>query len=359
MDPLTHAISGAALARAFPKQPLPHSQFILLALLSMAPDADILLRFFSDTVYLQHHRGLTHSLLMLPLWAWLVFSLGSRRIKQHPGMPWLIGLALLLHICLDLITTFGTMILAPFSDWRASLDLLFIIDPFLTACLLLPLLPGLIWKQHVRKLGVLSLLLMFSYLGLTFSNQQQAINLAKKTHPNAIAVNALPLAFSPWHWQMIVTYPNHYVRAEVNLKPGFPGTSMLFDESFVTGLLSSKITGPDNILWQELPAMHTVKQAQGLPGTAFYAWFARYPVLLKQHADYIEFGDLAFGGGAPGVRPAFQLHIDLKDGASESNSALSAHASGITHPRAWLIWRDNRKSELTLISAPFKWLQSE
>ena len=59
MDPLTHAISGAALARAFPQHPLPGKQILFLVLLTMAPDADIILRFFSETVYLQHHRGLT------------------------------------------------------------------------------------------------------------------------------------------------------------------------------------------------------------------------------------------------------------------------------------------------------------
>jgi len=353
MDPLTHAISGAALARAFPKHPLPRRPFIFLVLLTMAPDADILLRIFSDTVYLQHHRGLTHSLLMIPLWGWLIFSQCSRQMKNQPMMPWLIGLALLLHIFLDLITTFGTMILSPFSDWRASLDLVFIIDPLFTGCLLIPLLLGLKWRSHARQLAIFSLMLMCAYLGLAFSNQQKAIALAKKAHPDAIAVNALPLAFSPWNWQLIITYPDYYVRAAVNLKPGFSGTRVLFDDDFVTGLLSSKITGPDDIFWQKLPAMHTVDEVEALPGTAFYAWFARYPVLLEKNSDYIEFGDLTYGAGAPGVQPTFQLHIDLKGDAPDDGSTLAARAAGNAHPRAWLIWRKSRKSELTFTSAPF------
>jgi len=89
-----------------------------------------------------------------------------------------------------------------------------------------------------------------------------------------------------------------------------------------------------------LPAMRTVAGVEQLPGTAFYLWFARYPVLLKRNSDYIDFGDLAFGSGAPGVRPSFQLHIELKG----------------EHPHAWLIWRGKRRSELTLTSAPFNWL---
>jgi len=357
MDPLTHAISGAALARAFPRKDLPRKQLLLIILLTMAPDADIILRFYSETLYLQHHRGLTHSLLMLPLWGWLIFSLSSKQVRQNPAMPWLIGLALLLHISLDLITTFGTMIMAPFSDMRASLDLLFIIDPLFTGSLLVPLLLGLIWKQHHRKMGILSLVLMCGYLGLVYSNQQQAIELTKKALPDAASYNALPLAFSPYNWQLIAIYPDHYARAAVNLKPEFSGTLPLFDDAFASGLVSTNMTGPDKLTWQQLPAMHSVKEAAGLPGTAFYRWFARYPVLLEMNSEIIKFGDLAFGGGAPGVNPAFQLHIDLK-GNKPSESSMDAHATGRElQPRAWLIWRGDRRSELTLTSAPFNWLK--
>jgi inner membrane protein len=356
MDPLTHAISGAALARAFPKHPLPRTQLIFLVLLTMAPDADILLRVLSDTVYLQHHRGLTHSLLMIPLWGWLIFSLCSRQAKKQSVMPWLIGLALLLHICLDLITTFGTMILSPLSDWRASLDLIFIIDPLFTGCLLIPLLLGLKWKLHARKLAIFSLILMCGYLGLTYNNQQQAIDLARQKQPDASSYNALPMAFSPFHWQLIAIYPDHYARAAVNLNPGFSGTQPLFDEAFANGLISTAMNGPDNIHWQELPAMHTVEDLGSLPGTAFYQWFARYPVLLKQEEDSIKFGDLAFGGGAPGIQPAFQLRIDLNAHMPENSPSLATESA---NPRAWMIWRNKRKSELTLTSAPFNWLQSE
>lgn len=340
MDPLTHAISGAALARAIPKHHLPPLQLIFLMLLTMAPDADIVLRFFSETFYLQHHRGLTHSLLMIPLWGWLAYSLSSKRMKANPTMPWLIGAALFIHIMLDLITTFGTMIIAPFSDWRASLDLVFIIDPFFTATLLLPLLLGLIWRKHKRKMGVVSLSLMCAYLGFAYSNQQQAIDLARRAHPGASGYNALPMAFSPYHWQLIASYADHYARAAVNLKPEFSGTRLLFDEAFANGLISTRMNGPDNIFWQKLPAMQTVAGVEQLPGSAFYLWFARYPVLLEQNEDHIDFGDLAFGSGAPGVRPAFQLHIKLTG----------------DQPRAWLIWRGERKSELALTSAPFQWL---
>lgn len=344
MDPLTHAISGAALARAFPKITLPTKHIWLIILLAMAPDSDIVLRLISDPVYLQHHRGLTHSILMLPLWGWLIFSLSSRQIRKNPAMPWLIGLALLLHIALDVITTYGTMIFAPVSDQRVSLDLLFIIDPLFTACLLIPLLAGLIWKRYARHLSIMSFVLAIAYLLLAYSNQRQGIELARKAHPDASSYHALPMAFSPFNWQLIAAYPNHYARAAVDLKPGFPGLRPWFDDAFATTLLSTSISSPNHLFWQELAAMHTVKDVEQLPGTAFYAWFARFPVLLKQNSTSVDFGDLAFGGGALGVNSSFQLHIDLPNNSTA------------TKAQAWLIWRGDRKSEITQTTSPFNWL---
>ncbi len=356
MDPLTHAISGAALARAFPKQALAGKQVVLLALVAMLPDADVVLRLFSDNIYLLHHRGLTHSLLMLPLWAWLIYSLSSRRMKQQPKLPWLIGAALLLHICLDLITTYGTMILAPVSDWRATLDLVFIIDPLFMACLLIPLLSGLVWKGKRRFLAITGFILAVGYLGLAWSNRQQAIELARKSHPDATAYAALPMAFSPFNWQLIAEYPNHYLRAAVNLMPDFPGTTIFFRQGFVYSLVSTQLTGVDHIHWQELPAMHSDALASKLPGTAFYRWFARYPVLLKKSDNVVEFGDLAFGGGAAGVNPSFLLHIELNPRKQElSNMAAHAATPASEQAQAWLIWRNDRKSKLTFSSAPFDW----
>lgn len=261
-------------------------------------------------------------------------------------MPWLIGLALLLHISLDVITTFGTMLMAPFSDWRASLDLLFIIDPLFTACMLLPLLAGFIWSSHKRQLGALSLALMISYLGLAWNNQQHAIAIAKTSYPGAMAYHALPMAFSPFNWQMIVTFPDHYARAAINLNPAFSGTRPLFSEALVDNLLSTTIAGEDALHWQELPAMHTIANIDTFPGAAFYAWFARFPVVLAQNDDMIELGDLAYGGGAPGTSPSFQLHI-----------AYDHHSAD--HARSWLIWRNGHTSELTTSERPFSWLRQQ
>jgi len=337
MDPLTHAISGVALARAFPKLRLPPRQVALLVLFSMAPDIDILLRLWSDNLYLHYHRGITHSLLMLPLWVWLILACCSKRFTALATLPaYLVGLALLMHIGLDVITTFGTMILAPLSDWRASLDLVFIIDPLFSASLLLPLLCSLIWKQYARSWGMISLAMMCGYLGLAYHNQQQAIQLIKAAQPKAMAYYALPMAFSPFHWQLVAQYPDAYARAAVNLWPAFSGTRKIFDPALVTSLISSRMSEADHLDWQTLPAMHSLNHWERMPGTEFYQWFARFPVLLKDNDHMIEFGDLAYGGGAEGVDASFRLQVDKQVTENVDQP-----------PQAWLIWRGNRKTAIT------------
>jgi membrane-bound metal-dependent hydrolase YbcI (DUF457 family) len=77
LDTLTHALSGALLARATaPKDAPPRSIPRRVAagfFAAAAPDLDFVLAFVSPVFYLEQHRGPTHSVLLLPLWALLLF----------------------------------------------------------------------------------------------------------------------------------------------------------------------------------------------------------------------------------------------------------------------------------------------
>ncbi|MDX8392821.1 MAG: metal-dependent hydrolase [Mariprofundaceae bacterium] len=326
MDPLTHALSGAVLARALPKKPLASAQIALLVLLTMAPDADFVLKFISNTTYLEYHRGITHSLLILPLWTWLFYALLSKTQASIPA--WLIGAAIAMHIGLDLITSFGTMVLAPISDWRAALDLMFIVDPLFTACLLLPLLAITVFRRQARALGIGALLLAASYLALTVWTHQQAMIVVRHAHPHAISHAALPLPFSPFHWRLIADYSDHYTHTGINLAPSFPGSAIFFPDSFVQAYMPP-LNAAEHLRWQTLPAMRGIKNIEMLPGVSFYRWFARFPILLEHDDKHLEFGDLRFGAGIEDAEAPFRLHIEIGE-----------------TPRAWLIWRANRKSPL-------------
>jgi inner membrane protein len=328
MDPITHGISGAALARAFPKKPLPWTQVWLLIGMAMAPDLDYVLHWFSDELYLEYHRGITHSLLMLPLWTWLVVSLLPKRRERNPILPWLIAAAIGMHILLDVITSFGTMILAPLSDWRATLDLVFIVDPIFTGLMLLPLLLMPFAKRLARPLAAVSLALMFAYIGLCAINHHRAMALVARAWPEAPVKAALPLPFSPFHWQLIAAWPDHDEDAAVDLLPAFSGTMSWFPAP-LTGPYAHYLHPAARLQWRQMEAMTEANAPDSVPGMAFYRWFARFPVVLHEGPERREFGDLRFGAGMPDAPPTFSLRLDLKP-----------------KPKAWLVWHGGHATPL-------------
>src|SRR5947208_14736835 len=96
-----------------------------------APDLDFVVAFVGPVEYLENHRGVTHSLVLLPLWALLLSWVLAKILREPRGWRALYGvtaLGLALHIAGDVITSFGTMVLAPFSNWRAAIGTTFIID---------------------------------------------------------------------------------------------------------------------------------------------------------------------------------------------------------------------------------------
>lgn len=323
MDPLTHAATGAAFAGAL-RDRLPPRAGWLMALLAVAPDADYLLRFVSDTVYLRYHRGVTHSLLLLPLWTWLAYALMPKARARYPLLPWAICVVLLLHILLDLLTSFGTMIFAPISDARFAWDLVFIIDPLFTALILLPWMASLVWRRFAQAFCRGALAAGVAYVCVCSVIHDHALAIARNAHPQAKAVYALPYPFSPFHWQLIAAYPNRFERTYVDLWPGFPGSSPFFPKSFTSPYLAH-LRPPQDLAWQGLERM---AENDIVPGVRFYRWFARFPVLLKDDGKRIEYGDLRFGAGQFADSP-FRLLIERGSPG-----------------QAWLIWRGERKTLL-------------
>ena len=160
MDTLTHALSGALLARA--TAPGGESARRSLArriaagfLACASPDLDIVIALFGPVAYLENHRGATHSLILLPLWA-LLYSWILARILREPAREGKAGwralygitaMGLALHIAGDWITGFGTMVLAPFSDYRAALGTTFIIDLWFSGIIVIGLIVSAIFRK--------------------------------------------------------------------------------------------------------------------------------------------------------------------------------------------------------------------
>lgn len=170
MDTITHGIAGALIGKAafggedlFASRTMSRGRLITWSLMAGAifPDADVLRDIFSHDrlLIITWHRSITHSLVLLPLWALLLAAvtrgLARYRKWEAPAFPLLFAIyaaGILSHILLDLVTTFGTMIWSPLAWSRPAWDLLFIVDFTLTAVLLVPQLLAWVYA-HPEKAG--------------------------------------------------------------------------------------------------------------------------------------------------------------------------------------------------------------
>lgn len=177
MDPLSHAVLGAAFAMSFEKEdkqyldqtlrPAYGVVLISAALSAMAPDLDSLIKSNIDQLlYVQFHRHFTHSLLMIPVISLIVsallYFLGLRKYADFLSI-WKWGtLGVLTHGFLDACTSYGTHLLWPFTDRRESWSIISIVDPVFT----MPLIFGLgmsVWKKR-KIFAKFALLFSLGYL---------------------------------------------------------------------------------------------------------------------------------------------------------------------------------------------------
>lgn len=145
MDTVTHGLLGAAASQALFGRRLPRAAGAIGLVAGMAPDLDFFMSSGADPVAsLLYHRHFTHSLAFIPIGALLV-SLLCIWMKPFRGMRLSVyGAALLgfgLHGLLDACTSYGTLLLWPFSYQRVSWDVIAIVDPLFSVTLLV----GVVW----------------------------------------------------------------------------------------------------------------------------------------------------------------------------------------------------------------------
>lgn len=299
MDTLTHALSGALIARAtapgkVAPDALPAGRRVLVGFLAAAfPDADILMSLISPLGYLYHHRGVTHSLLMLPLWAFALAWLCALVWRKGPGwrayfgvVAWGVGI----HIAGDWITSFGTMVFAPLSDRRYALSTTFIIDLWFTGIIFAGLGLSLAWRKS-RMPARLGLATLAAYVVFQFVLQQQAIEFGE--HYAAAAglrsprVSAQPRPVSPFNWMVIVAEGERYHYSLVSLSRREPPLAPGPDAGLIARL-SAPYMPVDRALWMLAERYgHTTSQAAQArevmqhPRFAFFRWFAEYPLLYR------------------------------------------------------------------------------
>jgi inner membrane protein len=207
MDPVTHALSGIVIRQlGFKKK----AALFVLIFSAIAPDLDYVTRLWGVDVFLRYHRGITHGILALFVFPAIV-ALIFRKKGGFFYYYFISFLAYGAHLLMDLTNQYGTRILSPL-DWNQySLDLTFIIDPYITIGLLLCIIAGRLNKTRAALIAVITMILLVAYIGGRAYLQNEARQFLKtKVDANIYKVYPLPNDFLRW-W--FITKSGHEINA--------------------------------------------------------------------------------------------------------------------------------------------------
>jgi inner membrane protein len=235
MDPVSHGLLGASLARIRADSGKSPTVLVLGAIAALAPDADLLIRSSTDPlVLLEQHRAFTHALVFAPLGA-LVCALplhwwARARLRLHETyLSCLLGYAS--HCLLDACTIYGTRLLWPFSDHRVAWSVVSAIDPAFT----LPLLVLAVFAVRRRRIGYAwgALLWAVAYLAVGAIQQQRAERIgaayARERGHTPNRLEAKPALGTLLLWKLIYEYDGRYYVDAVRVAFGsqiYPGQSI-------------------------------------------------------------------------------------------------------------------------------------
>lgn len=261
MEPITHLMTGACLARAGFNRKAAYAT-VAMILASELPDIDVLWSVGGPVAAFQHHRGWTHTFLGIPLEAaavvgmvWLWHRWRLKRAKEvKTAAPvrwgWLFGLVLLAlgsHLLLDWTNNYGLRPFFPFDPrWYAG-SIVFIFEPvifvLLLGALVAPALFGLIGSEvgarrtpfRGRGWAIAALLGVVTLWGWRGVEKAKALQLvqagdfsgagmgtadADTGRVQVMRLGVSPHPITPFQWHVIVETPMYYQLAQVDTLSG-------------------------------------------------------------------------------------------------------------------------------------------
>ncbi|HEX9199395.1 MAG TPA: metal-dependent hydrolase [Acidobacteriaceae bacterium] len=296
MEPITHFLTGACLARAGFNRKAAYATLAMM-LAAEAPDLDTFWVTGGPIAAFQHHRGITHTFVGLPFEGLVVLGIvwavhrwrlrrASSRVSLNQQRPitaapirWshlyaFVLIALLSHILLDWTNNYGVRPFFPFNPrWYAG-SFVFIFEPLLWVVLLVgliaPALFGLIGSEvgarkpvfRGRGWAIFALVAMVGLWAWRDFEHSTAIELAStaaygpdSTGAQVLRVTASPYPINPYQWHTVVETPAFYQIAAVD------------------SLKGTLVTNPEQDLFYkpaETPATLAAKRSQ--LGQAYLDW---------------------------------------------------------------------------------------
>lgn len=188
MDPITHTLAGLSVKQVGFRK---NAALAIVIIASLLPDIDYITRIWGADVLLRYHRGITHGIGALFFFSLLLAFI----FKNKCGFWYAFVLSFLaygLHLLFDLTNSYGTRILSPLDFNAYSLDIVFIIEPWLTLPLLISLIAGMINKKRASVFAICTLLLICIVFVSRYYLQTEAKRFLK-AHVDANKYYVLPL----------------------------------------------------------------------------------------------------------------------------------------------------------------------
>lgn len=217
MDTVTQALLGATVGQAFFGRTLGPRAVVWGAVGGLLPDLDIAASAVDPMGEWLYHRGPTHALWFGPVVGTMLGMAAARTLeRRRPSSDapeaerrraWigLFVLALFTHPLLDVFTTYGTQLLAPFSNRRFAYDAIGIIDPAYSILLILALVVGLRAgpaSRMAQAAALSAIALSSAYVGYCRYLNLEAENVARDRRPAELSASAglraYPTLFQPW-----------------------------------------------------------------------------------------------------------------------------------------------------------------
>ena len=371
MEPLTHFFTGACIGRAGFNRKTAYAT-VAATLAAEAADLDVLWGFRGPVTGLQHHRGITHTLLGAPavalvivgaVWVWhrlryrdnkdKLFEESQSEIPRKFRRPpvrwgWLCLTTLVAaysHILLDWTNNYGVRPFFPFNPrWYAG-SFVFIADPILWAiflvALILPWLLGLTDREigarrtpfRGRGWAIFALTGMVLLWGLRWTQHRQGLALLENmqvTSEPATRIALEPYPVNPFQWHALLDTQNFYQTAEVNTRSGSVDTDsrtdVLYKPAVTPAIEAAKQTylGKVYLDWGTWPLIRDIGQ-EPMPGLD--------PPQLPPNRKWttVQFNDLRFaysfrhqeGDPAPSGLSGW---IYIIDGQEEGGEGMGSRA---------------------------------
>ncbi len=206
MDTITHTLYGIVLYRSINKQDVPpklrHSFLFTSLVGSQIPDIDVISQFWDTTgQYLMWHRGLTHSLFLVPIWALLLSLICFLLWRTKDRRIFYLGLlAVFIHDTSDIFNAWGTGYFEPLFNTRLTFGTIPIVDLTVWAIILGAFLFAKLRKQVAAHKVFKAAGCLIAAHFLIQSVQGYAIYHSVEDRYEQVALSA---SFAPWHYQVI------------------------------------------------------------------------------------------------------------------------------------------------------------